>query len=123
MAETVRQDDGDPAAARNVVRFRVPAASGPVDATLHLEHCPQQPRPAWLAVNGVRIDRRLGPDYAMSFVAADGRAANVRDPLDRLVYGFAANLQRNHSERTSALVEAVAVRLRLYADILRALDG
>lgn len=114
----VRQTDGGPAAARNIVQFRLIGGRGPIDVALHLEHCPQQPRPAWLAVDGARIDRRLGPDYAISFVAADGRTANVQDPLRQLVYGFAANLPRTNRERITALADAVAVRLRLYAGVL-----
>ena len=55
---------------------------------LQLRRCPEQPRPAWIAVNEQRIDRRIGSDYAQSFAAPDGRAMNVRDPLHQLVYRF-----------------------------------
>jgi hypothetical protein len=84
---------------------------------LHLQCCPQQPRPAWFAVNGVRLDRRLGADYAISFVDEQGRAVNVQDPLGSLVYDFVRKLKDKPIERTHAL-DAIAVRIRLYRAVL-----
>lgn len=122
-AEQVRQADGGAAAARNEVRFVLRGAAAPIEVSLHLARCPEPPRPAWLEVDGRRIDRRLGPAYEQSFVAADGRAVIVRDPLQQLVYGLAANLQAEPRERTPALADAIALRLRLYADVLVALGA
>lgn len=119
----VRQSDAGTAAVRNVVQFALPGAAGAIDVALHLEHCPEPPRPAWLAVNGCRIDRRIGPDYAIAFAAASGRQRNVRDPLHQLVYGLLAALQRTPRERTTTAADAVSVRLRLYAAVLDALGA
>ena len=114
----VSQSDPSPAATRNVVRFTVVGGADDVAVELHLECCPQQPRPAWYAVDGVRLDRQLGADYAISFRSADGRVANVQDPLAALVYGFTANLTETHRERTDALADAIALRIRLYCGVL-----
>ncbi|MGK0156524.1 MAG: hypothetical protein ACI9SE_003493 [Neolewinella sp.] len=115
---SVVQSNAAPGARDNLVRFEVASGIGNVAVELHLECCPQQPRPAWFAVNGVRIDRQLGENYAISFASEDGRAVNVQDPLDQLVYGFLANLHKpNSSERTNAL-DTIALRIRLYASLL-----
>jgi hypothetical protein len=114
----VVQSNAAPDARDNLVRFEVASGIGSVAVELHLECCPRQPRPAWFAVNGVRIDRQLGENYAISFASEDGRAVNVQDPLDQLVYGFLANLHNaNSSERTNAL-DTIALRIRLYASLL-----
>ncbi len=122
----VRQTNQAPDAEANVVAFELTATSGPIAVELHLRRCPEPPRPAWIAVNGLRIDRRIGPDYTQSFVAHD-RTVNVQDPLRQLVYRFAALQQANDRERTrtfaTAFATAVDVRLRLYAGVLRALDA
>ena len=47
----------------------------------------------------------------------------MRDPLDRLVYGFVAHLKAPNRELIRAHAYDVALRLRLYADVLRALEG
>jgi hypothetical protein len=119
----VRQSDAAPDAAANVVTFRLAAAHGDVDVELRLAVCPTQPRPAWLAVDGHRIDRRIGADYRMSFVAPDGRAVAVEDPLSRLVYGVRRLLPKPPRERAHALADAIAVRLRHYSAVLAALGA
>jgi hypothetical protein len=115
----LRQSDAAPHAEANVVTFELRDASRSVAVELHLRRCPEQPRPAWIAVDGRRIDRRIGSDYAQSFAAPDGRAMNVRDPLHQLVYRFVAQLEAKDRERIAAIASSVALRLRLYADILR----
>lgn len=123
VVSDVRTTDPGPQAERNVVSFSLAGTAGAVAVELHLEHCPQQPRPAWIAVDGLRIDRRIGAGYVQSFVTPDGRARNVGDPLHELVYRFALNLQAKPRERTAAFDPSLDVRLRLYAAILRTLDG
>lgn len=122
--QNVTQSDASADAQSNTVRFDVVGGTENVAVALHLQCCPQQPRPAWFAIDGHRVDRKLGENYAISFVSEDGRTANVQDPLAQLVYGFVANLKANHrarkatqSERTDAL-DAIAVRLRLYRDVI-----
>jgi hypothetical protein len=116
----VAQRDGDPAARRNEVTFKVCGSHGPIGVSLHLQVCATQPRPAWLAVNGLRIDRRIGAGYAISFATPDGRSMNVRDPLQELVYRVGQSLLPGHRERTETAAD-LALRLRLYAGVLAAL--
>ena len=98
-----------------------------VAVELHLRRCPVQPRPAWLAVNGARIDRRIGPNYEQSFVAAN-ESVPVSDPLHQLVYAFVAHLTPRNRERSPATVaspalhELIAVRLRCQEAIFRGLE-
>ncbi|MBL8754827.1 MAG: Gfo/Idh/MocA family oxidoreductase [Planctomycetes bacterium] len=120
MPSSVRQRDRDPAAVQNEVAFAVRGAAGPVEVSLHLQVVPSQPRPAWLAVNGCRIDRRIGAGYAISFATPDGRSMNVRDPLQELVYRVGQSLLPGPRERTEAPAD-LALRIRLYAAILQAL--
>jgi hypothetical protein len=87
-AEQVRQADPSPTATRNVVSFVVRGPAGATEVRLELTHSPAQPRPAWIDVDGSRIDRRIGPDYAQSFVTARRTREPVGDPLHQLVYGF-----------------------------------
>lgn len=119
--EGVRQSDGSPAATRNDVAFRLQAATGPVDVVLRLQQCAEQPRPAWFAVNGCRIDRRLGADYSHAFVAPDGRAVPVRDPLHQLVDDCIASLRVPLAPANAQRADAIALRLRLYAGVLGSL--
>ncbi|MEC7726816.1 MAG: Gfo/Idh/MocA family oxidoreductase [Planctomycetota bacterium] len=119
----VTQTDPDADAVENVVRFQVVGGAAPVDVELHLRCCPEQPRPAWYAVDGARLDREIGDGYAISFRSAAGALADVEDPLAALVYGVLADLKTNNRERIHALADAVALRLRLYAGVLGALTG
>ena len=63
---------------------------------LHLRHAASQPRPAWVAIDGRRMDRRIGPDYAIAFAdsAAADRAVAADDPLGLLVEDFHSRLAR-----------------------------
>jgi hypothetical protein len=56
-----------------------------------------------------------------SFVAGNGRAIEVQDPLHRLVYGFVQSIDRADLERRSIEAAAVSTRLRLYRAVLDAL--
>ena len=114
---SVVQSNAAPDAIANVVRLQIAGGTERVTVELHLECCPQQPRPAWFAINGMRLDRQLGANYAISFANERGVTVNVQDPLDRLVYGFVRNLKDNQSERTNAL-DAIALRIRLFRDVL-----
>jgi len=117
----VTQTDGGVGAAQNVVRFRVLGGAAPIEVGLHLRVCREQPRPAWFAVDGARFERRIDADYAISFRADDGRVAKVQDPLASLVYGLLDDLSRNDRARIEPLADALALRLRLYAGVLRGL--
>ncbi len=119
----ISQDDGDPAAAANVVRFTWRAGGRDLAVALHLQRCPAPPRPAWLALDGVRVDRRIGAGYAQSFVAVDGSEVRVPDPLRLLVREFLDLLQSHDRDRTTAIARTIATRLRCYARIVRHLAG
>ncbi|MFN6196763.1 MAG: Gfo/Idh/MocA family oxidoreductase [Planctomycetota bacterium] len=123
QATDVRQSDASPTATRNVVACTLPTRHGPLAVELHLAVGPTQPRPAWLAVDGCRMDRRIGPGYRITFAAPDGREQPCDDPLFRLVYGLRPLLTQPTRERTLAIADDVALRLRLYAGILDGLAG
>ncbi|MBX3462334.1 MAG: Gfo/Idh/MocA family oxidoreductase [Planctomycetes bacterium] len=114
----IGQDDGAAAAERNVVRFDLRAGDRAVAVELHLARCPEPPRPAWVEVDGHRMDRRIGPGYQIAFTDGD-RVVPTPDPLRQLVYRFAGLLTKPHRDRTHALADLVDTRLRLHADILR----
>ena len=92
-------------------------------AKQHLQVCPEPPRPAWFAVNGRRIDRRLGLDYSISFEAPDGRCTDVRDPLQLLVQWLVVVQSAPPRAGIERLADSIALRLRLYAGVLGALHG
>lgn len=116
----VEQADASAEAEQNVVRFVLRAGNRELRVELHLRRCPEPPRPAWLEVDGRRMDRRIGAGYAISFT--DGKhEVKTPDPLRQLVYRFAALLTRPSRDRTTALARLVDVRLRLFADVLRPL--
>lgn len=119
----IGQDDGSADAERNVVHFALRRGDDECAVALHLERCPEPPRPAWVEVDGHRMDRRIGAAYAISFTDGE-REVKTPDPLRQLVYRFAALLTQPHRDRTQTLAALVDTRLRLYADVLRRLrDG
>lgn len=87
-------------------------------ARLRLEHRPEQPRPAWLAVNGLRMDREIElPGYKISFTDGD-RSIPVPDPAAALVYRFVQSLTDPDEQRIRKTSNAVRQRARLYAGVL-----
>ena len=112
----VHQTDASPLAAANDVTFRLPLPEGEIEVELQLRLCPQQPRPAWFAVNGCRVDRQLGADYAITF-AARGRIVPARDPLHVLVEHCVAAV-RSPRPADDARAVAIATRLQIYAEVL-----
>ena len=101
------------------VRFLAPSCA--VDARLELTQHVEQPRPAWFAIDGRRADRRIGADYAISFVGG-GREVQVEDPLHRLVAGFVRNCcvpaSGMRDVQRASMAHAVASRLSLWHRIL-----
>jgi hypothetical protein len=108
-----------PDAEHNLVRCTVPTMAGPLRAELHVTYCPSQPRPAWLSVNGCRIDRRIGPGYTLQFAAGE-RLQAVADPMHQLVYGVLNLCRYPDLERTRALHREIRCRLDWYEAILAA---
>jgi Oxidoreductase family, NAD-binding Rossmann fold len=101
----------------NMLRFRLRGPYINLKLELHLDICPNPPRPAWLAINGVRMDRRIGRGYTFSF-AGNGHEVSVADPMQQLVSRFSEYLRMPNSTCVVAESEAVRQRLRLYSDIL-----
>ncbi len=90
---------------------------------LFLRQCPEQPRPAWIEVDGARMSREIRlPDYRISLVA-DDRTLSVDDPLATLVYVFAQNVRDATHERVRTESLAIQDRARLYHQIIEALDN
>ena len=119
----IGQDDASADAERNVVQFALRRGADECAVALHLERCPEPPRPAWVEVDGHRMDRRIGAAYAISFTDGE-REVKTPDPLRQLVYRFHALLTQPHRDRIHTLAALVDTRLRLYADVLRRLrDG
>jgi hypothetical protein len=103
--------------APNVVRARLCGPRIDLRMALHLDPCPNPPRPAWLEIDGARLNRRVGPGYTFSF-SGNGREMAVADPMQQLVFRFAELLRRPTPSSIAAEGETVRQRLRLCHDIL-----
>lgn len=87
-------------------------------ARFELRHCQNQPRPAWISIDGDRMDRHIRlADYQISF-RGGGRETKVDDPLARLVYGFANQVRNPDLERIRSEAGRIRDRARLYQQIL-----
>ena len=94
---------------------------GRLEGHLELRRVTDQPRPAWISLDGHRIDRVIRmPDYALSWRAADGRLEPGDDPMGQLVYGFVDLIRERPLDRIRAESERVRTRSRLYRGILEA---
>lgn len=75
-------------------RFAYEHQQGLTQVTLELKRCPDQPRPAWYELNGVRVSREIElSSYRMFFVRDDRRLA-IEDPLKLRVLDFIESLSR-----------------------------
>jgi Oxidoreductase family, NAD-binding Rossmann fold len=101
------------------VRVSLRAAWGEVDAALHLTLGAAPPRPAWIAIDGARLDRRVdvAAGYALSFEGAAGRIA-VDDPSQALVDDFAALVRNPQPVQVHAQLAALRARQRVYREVL-----
>ncbi|MCR9245789.1 MAG: Gfo/Idh/MocA family oxidoreductase [bacterium] len=140
----VRESDPRSAAVNNELRFELPLLSGAgaerrLAVELQLERRDEQPRPAWLAIDGVRFDRRIGAGYSQSLRTNDDREEAMPDPLGALVYRVAARStpavaspadptphNRGARAHRSGLddpigISAIRTRLRSFAGVLAGL--
>jgi len=100
------------------VRLRFDLEPQGIEAELQLDHCPAQPRPAWLALDGRRADRSVElPSYRM-FLEHGGRRQAVDDPLRTLVYGFVRHIRHPDPRLDAALRTEIHERARLYRLLL-----
>ena len=95
--------------------FSLQAGAGVVRCRLELEPQEQQPRPAWLAIDGQRMDREIDlASYTVSFRAAN-RSISIGDPMARLVYRFVRAVEGScDHERIRAESDSVRQRARIY---------
>ncbi len=119
---TAALDERGPLAERCCLLLDFRHPGGHIEAELQLRHCQHQPRPAWLALDGRRIDRRIGPDYRIAFAAGEQQIA-VADPLHQLVAAFVQDLRGGSTMTARRSASGVAARLRLYGEVLTAVGG
>ena len=103
--------------APNVIRVHLRGPRLDLRLALHLESCPNPPRPAWLEIDSARVDRRVSPGYTFSF-SGNGREVAVPDPMQQLVGRFAELVRRPNPSCIAVEGETVRQRLRLYQEIL-----
>jgi hypothetical protein len=104
----------------NVVRFHLQGPHVDLHLALHLDRCVNAPRPAWLEIDGARMDRRIRAGHAF-FFAGNGHETSVADPMQRLVSRFVECIRTPNRARVAAEGDAVCQRFRLYRDILNRL--
>jgi hypothetical protein len=110
-------DDPSLRADRNVLRLCLRGGPADLAAELHVQHCPEPPRPAWLAVDGARMDRHIGKGYSFTFTG-NGREVPVPDPTPRLVAAFMDLVRASVPARVAVVLDEVRQRLRLYHAVL-----
>jgi len=111
----LRVDDAPGGGAGRVYEFSVQADAGAVQCRLELTPQEHQPRPAWLSVNGCRMEREIDSrSYSVSFRGAN-RSVSIGDPMARLVYRFVRAVEGSgEHERIRAESDAVRQRTRIY---------
>ena len=102
------------------LRFGLRDAGGDVEAALHLTIAASRPRAAWLALDDRRMDRRVGAEYQIAFVAGE-RKVDIADPMQQLVNRFVALVDARDSAQIAGELALVRARHRLYRQILHAL--
>lgn len=99
------------------VSFDFHHATGTVAGLVHLKTEPNQPRNAWFALNGKRVDREIRPPHYGIALRSDARTIAVDDPLRLQIRNFLLALRgarsfdsreilRCHSEGLTAFVRA-----------------
>jgi predicted dehydrogenase len=86
---------------RAEVRFAYRTTAASCRAWVRLRQGATAPKPAAYAFDGYRVDREIGEDYAMAFVAV-GRRHPFPDPLERLVQAFLRRLSSGEAARADA---------------------
>lgn len=84
-----------------------PHGKPPVRVEFFLETVLAPPRPAWYAVNDLRVDRRIRlPEYAFEFAAGD-RTVRGPDPLDLAVKDFLEAVEKGDRTDIESLRDGV----------------
>jgi hypothetical protein len=121
-AEVPRLDAGSEAA---LLRLDLRACGRPLEANLRLQVKTGQPRPAWLVVDGRRMDRDVdtsGGGYGIGFVREGGMRVAAGDPLRSLVYRAALLIKERPVDGTRLEAQRIRGRARLFAAVSRQLD-
>jgi Oxidoreductase family, NAD-binding Rossmann fold len=104
-----------------VTSFRLrnrPSDGCGAECRLELIVCPDQPRPAWLEIDDLRMERVVDmATYSISFVSAD-RTSPADDPTKSLVYRFAELVRTGNRERNRTESDRVEQRARLYSHVV-----
>ena len=111
-----------PDATRGTVELELESPFPRLRSSLYLERCATQPRPAWVAVDGRRVERQIDmSDYSMSLCSEDQSMA-IEDPLTLLVRDFVHNLREPDLDRVRAESDLIRQRARIYGAVLDAFD-
>lgn len=124
LVDVARDDHGHDAATTPAmtVTLRLRCGEREVVARLVLRHQEHQPRPAWLAIDGRRIDRVIGAAYEIGFAAA-GRTVAIGDPLQLQVRAFAAALRGRDAEVRYHERRRITERHALYCSLVARSDA
>ena len=117
MVNDVQIDDPLYQRTRNLLAFVVHGSTTRVSGKLHLELCVNSPRPAWLAIDGQRMDRHIGEDYSICF-SANGTYVASPDPVRQLVNHFSISVRDRNPVTVSLGHDAIRQRLGWYRQIL-----
>jgi hypothetical protein len=105
----------------NRLHFRLVAPGKSVEGLLHLQLCAVAPRPAWLAINGCRIDRQVRQGYSIAF-SANGTEVAIEDPVTEVVKHFARLVRSRDSVLMDRDRDRIRQRLKWYRQILDKLE-
>jgi predicted dehydrogenase len=117
----VHLDDPTYTGTHNVLRFRLAGPGRTVEGALHLEICVAPPRPAWLAIDGRRMDRRVGEGHSIAF-SGNNREVTIGDPMKELVKHFALLVRSRDPVLVDLDLDLVRQRLDWYRQILGKLE-
>ncbi len=94
----------------------------PVHGRFEMWQSESQPRPAWLAVNGRRMDRQIRmADYQIQMVAGDS-CVSIDDPTAALVYRFAQSIREANLDQFRNESRDIQQRARFCQHIFQSYD-
>jgi hypothetical protein len=107
---------------KNLLKFCITSASGNfAEGLLHLNVCPVAPRPAWLAINGRRMDRHVRSGYEIAF-SASGREVTIPDPTKELFKHFTVFVLGRDPVLIIEECDRIRQRLNWYRQIMARLE-
>jgi hypothetical protein len=105
----------------NLLRFQLVGPGKTVEGLVHLQICGVSPRPAWLAINGCRMDRQIRQGYSIAFSANDTEVV-IADPMKEVVKRFARLVRSRDSILMDDDRDRIRQRLEWYRQILDKLE-